>query len=311
MSADCYVAVVPPREEFLVLRGLRHRLLRWGPPAADPIVLLHGFQDCSDTFQFLVDALPRDWSFVGLDWRGFGGSEATGEPYWFPDYLADLEALLDALEAAAPAALAAPAAPRGWRIIGHSMGGNVASLYAGVRPARVSQLVSLEGFGLPRSQPTDAPVRYRQWLEQLRRPPRGSNYGSIAELAGLLARRDPRLPPAHAEFVARAWTRDPGPPLALHFDPWHRLVNPVLYRREETEACWREIAAPVLMVLGEESEYRPRLLEDGSDAAFRAHFRRLTLAALPRLGHMLHHEDPGAVAAVVGPWLRATAGQGA
>lgn len=303
MSAGCYVAAVPPREEFLELRGLRHRVLRWGPPDPDPIVLLHGFQDCSDTFQFLVDALPRDWSFVGLDWRGFGGSEGTGQSYWFPDYLADLEALLDALQSTAPAA------SRGWRIIGHSMGGNVASLYAGIRPERVSRLVSLEGFGLPRSVPADAPGRYRQWLDQLRRPPRGSNYGSVEELATLLARRDPRLPPAHAAFVARAWTREEGPPLALHFDPWHRLVNPVLYRREETEACWREITAPVLMVVGEESEYRPRLLEDGSDAAFRAHFRRLTIASLPAVGHMLHHEDPVAVAGVIEPWLRAAPAQ--
>ncbi len=146
-SSECYVAVVPPREEFLELRGLRHRLLRWGPPSAEPIVLLHGFQDCADTFQFLVDALPRDWSFIGLDWRGFGGSEPTGEPYWFPDYLADLEALLDVLDTGAP---------RAWRLVGHSMGGNIASLSAGIRPARVSQLVSLEGFGLPRSQPGDA-----------------------------------------------------------------------------------------------------------------------------------------------------------
>lgn len=301
MSAECYVAAVSPREEFLELRGLRHRLLRWGPPSADPIVLLHGFQDCSDTFQFLVDALPRDWSFVGLDWRGFGGSEATGESYWFPDYLADLDALLDALDAGAP---------RAWRLVGHSMGGNVASIYAGVRPARVAQLVSLEGFGLPRSQPGDAPGRYRQWLDQLRKPPRGSNYGSVGELADLLARRDPQLPRAHAAFIARAWTRDEGPPLRLHFDPWHRLVNPVLYRRDETEACWREITAPVLMVVGEESEYRSRLLEDGTDEAFRRHFRHADIARLPRLGHMLHHEDPVAVAAVVEPWLRAAVGQG-
>ena len=302
-SSECYVAVVPPREEFLELRGLRHRLLRWGAPSAEPIVLLHGFQDCADTFQFLVDALPRDWSFVGLDWRGFGGSEPTGEPYWFPDYLADLEALLDALDADAAADAAAPA-PRAWRLVGHSMGGNIASLYAGIRPARVSQLVSLEGFGLPRSQPGDAPGRYRQWLDQLRKPPRGSNYATVDDLAELLARRDPQLPRAHAAFIARAWTRDAGPPLRLHFDPWHRLVNPVLYRRDETEACWREIAAPVLMVVGEESEYRSRLLEDGTDESFRRHFRHADIARLPRLGHMLHHEDPVAVARVVEPWLR-------
>ncbi len=81
-------------------------------------------------------------------------------------------------------------------------------------------------------------------------------------------------------------------------------MNPVLYRRDETEACWREIAAPVLMVVGEDSEYRSRLLEDGTDESFRRHFRHADIARLPRLGHMLHHEDPVAVARVVEPWLR-------
>ena len=48
------------------------------------------------------------------------------------------------------------------------MGGNVASLYAGVRPERVARLVNIEGFGLPRMSSDQAPERYREWLEQLR-----------------------------------------------------------------------------------------------------------------------------------------------
>ena len=289
-----YQPIVPSRAEFLQVRGLRHRVLRWGPPVDDPLVLLHGFQDCSDTFQFLIDQLPRDWGFIGVDWRGFGGSESTGQPYWFPDYVADLEALLDALLPDRPVTL-----------VGHSMGGNVASLYAGIRPARVGRLVSLEGFGLPRSRPDQAPARYAEWLDQLKNPPRGSHYGSVGELAALLARRNPRLPRENAEFVAEAWTRDTGPPLQLHFDPWHRVVNPVLYRREETEACWRSITAPTLMVLGGQSEYRIRLMEGAQDDLFGPHFARLTVAMLPELGHMLHHEDPQAVARAMTEWFAA------
>ena len=43
-----------PREQFLQLRGLQHRMLQWGPVEAPPVFLLHGFQDCADTFQFFV-----------------------------------------------------------------------------------------------------------------------------------------------------------------------------------------------------------------------------------------------------------------
>jgi len=282
-----------PRGSRLTLRGLAHRVLEWGPRDAPPTVLLHGYMDCSDTFQFLVDALPDDRRFVALDLRGFGDSAAVGGPYWFPDYLADLEALLDAL---------APDGPV--RLVGHSMGGNIVLQYAGARPERVRSVVALEGFGLPRTAPEEAPGRVRRWLDELRAPPKGSRYDSVEQLAANLMRRNPRLPPAHAAFVAEAWTRpsaDGG--RELRFDPWHRLVNPVLYRREEIEAMWRAVAAPVLMVLGGGSDLLRRLGPDGEEAAYRAHLARVDVTTLPGLGHMLHHEDPRPVAAAIQGWL--------
>ena len=113
----------PARHETIRVRGLDIHLRRWGPaPAAGeaPVILLHGFQDTGDTFQFLVDAFERDWPLAALDWRGFGRSGWAQDGYWFPDYLADLDRLLDLLSPGGPA-----------RLVGHSMGGNVASLYAG------------------------------------------------------------------------------------------------------------------------------------------------------------------------------------
>ncbi|MCU0759396.1 MAG: alpha/beta hydrolase [Steroidobacteraceae bacterium] len=298
-AAAVYEAQVPARSEALELRGLAHRVLRWGPPSADPVLLLHGFLDCADTFQFLVDALPRDWSFVALDWRGFGGSGWNDAPYWFPDYLADLEALLERLGVDG----APPAAGRALRVIGHSMGGNVAALYAGIRPGRFRWLASLEGFGLRRTTPEDAPARYAEWLDQLREPVRQSRYESVAQLARVIGRRHARLPPAHAEFLARAWSRpQPDGGIELRADPWHRLANPVLYRREEAEACWRRVEVPVLLVCGTESEFHRRLGPDGSESYFGAIFRRFELANIPGAGHMMHHESPLAVARAITDW---------
>jgi pimeloyl-ACP methyl ester carboxylesterase len=286
-----------PRPGELSLRGLRHRLLRWGPDAPAPLVLLHGWTDTAATFQFLVDAFAAEHAIVALDWRGFGDSAWTHAPYWFPDYLADLDALLEAVSPGAPATL-----------IGHSMGGNVAALYGGIRPERVRAVVNLEGFGLKRTAPADAPDRYRRWLDELRKPPAFGRFGSRAEFAGMLARRNPRLGAERAAFVAECWTRpDADGRFAVSADPAHKLVNPVLYRREEAEACWRRCVAPVLMVFGGRSEFRASLGADASDEYFRALFPTLTLATIAEAGHMLHHEEPGALALLIEPWLAALA----
>lgn len=274
-----------PRHEQLSIRGLKHRLTWWGPLSAAPIVMLHGFQDCGDTWQFLVDCLPETWSLVAPDWRGFGGSEWAPGGYWFPDYLADLEALLDQLVPNVPV-----------RVISHSMGANIATLYCGIRPERLKWLVNLEGIGLARKAPDEAPGRYARWLDEIREPLVEGRYSSVQQLADALRRRNPRLTAARAEFVARAWTRQDDAGVRLAFDPRHRIVNPVLYRREEAEACWTRVRAPMLFIGGERSTHHERRLTDLNDELFERIFRDVKIVTLPGLGHMMHHEDPAAVA---------------
>jgi pimeloyl-ACP methyl ester carboxylesterase len=274
--------------EMLTVRGVRHRVTRWGDRTRDPIVLLHGWMDNGATWQFLVDALPDSWSFAAPDWRGFGESEWPAGDYWFADYYADLEALLDELVPDEPA-----------RIIGHSMGGNIAMTYGGVRPARLAWLVNLEGLGLPRTRPEAAPERYAEWLDQVREPARFTRYASIEALATSLAGRNPRLGLAKAEFVARAWTRVGPDGLELAADPRHRRINPTLYRREELEACWRRLRVPLLLMLGERSELRSRLGSDASEEYLRAIVPHAQLVTVAGAGHMLHHEEPQLTAAHV------------
>jgi pimeloyl-ACP methyl ester carboxylesterase len=253
-------------------------------------LLLHGFLDCGATWQFLVDCLPDTWSLVAPDWRGFGGSEWAPAGYWFPDYLADLEALLEVLVPNAPA-----------RLISHSMGANIAALYAGIRPNRLQWLVNLEGIGLRNSRPELAPTRYAQWLDELKEPLHEGRYRSVQHLAELLVKRNPRLRPDRALFVARAWTRDSdsGEGVQLAFDPRHRFVNPVLYRREEAEACWARVEAPMLFVAGGQSSFEGRRLADFAADKMQQLFRNVQIVTVPGVGHMMHHEDPQAIAAEV------------
>ncbi len=141
-----YLARQTARFEKIDLNHHTYHLRRWGNPNAPLLVLLHGWMDASPTFQFMVDALQEDWNIVAPDWRGFGHSAWNAGSYYFPDYLADLDALLTYLSPDAPVLVA-----------GHSMGSMVAALYAGIRPERVARLVSIEGFGLADASPEDAP----------------------------------------------------------------------------------------------------------------------------------------------------------
>jgi pimeloyl-ACP methyl ester carboxylesterase len=291
-SLTAYRVLREPRHEILRVRGLDIHLTRWGPEPSEsvsPIFLLHGWLDTGDTFQFMVDALRQDWPLVAPDWRGFGRSEWPQQGYWFPDYLGDLDALLDQLSPAAPA-----------RIVGHSMGGNIACTYAGIRPERVRSVVNLEGFGLARTSPAQAPARLRKWLEQLKTHSERRNYASFEELAGIIRFRYPRFSAAQAAFVAAAWGKlDDGGRVRLAGDPRHHWVNPVLYKREDTEACWRELRAPLLMLLGEASDILARLGADGTTEKFRAIFPHIEIARVAGAGHMLHIERPDLVAPLV------------
>ncbi len=277
-----------PWQEDIDVRGLRYRLTWWGERTSDPVVLLHGFLDSGATWQFLVDCLPDDWTLVAPDWRGFGDSEWAPGGYWFPDYFADLDVLLDTLVPQSRA-----------RVIGHSMGANVAKIYGGVRTQRLRWLVNLEGLGLARTRPDEAPQRYAKWLDELRDPFKEGRYASVGELASILRMRNPRLTRPTSEFLAQAWSRPVAPEgseVRLRFDPRHRLVNPILYRREEAEACWTRLEAPMLLVLGELSDIRKRDLPTMTNEDWHALFKRIHIVTIPDTGHMMHHEDPTSVA---------------
>jgi pimeloyl-ACP methyl ester carboxylesterase len=256
-------------------------------------VLVHGWGDTSETWQFVVDQLSPARTVVAMDMRGFGRTQRPDDGYWFPDYLADLDALLDHLSPAAPLDL-----------VGHSMGGNIVMLYAGVRPQRVRKVASLEAFGLPRTNVEQAPARYAEWLDDVKRGNTFAIYDTYEQFMRVLARRNPRTPPDRLEFVARSWAR-PGPDgrIELWADPKHKHVNPVLYQRDQAEACWRAIVAPTLLVLAEESELTKRMAGELGAEQLRSLFANLTMEMIRGAGHMIHHERPEETAALLERFL--------
>ncbi len=295
----------PAQPLRIPLRGLDHHILTWGDPRAPKLFLLHGWMDVGASFQFLVDAFAREWYAIAPDLRGYGRSAWQPQGYWFPDYVADLEALLDAF---------APGEPV--RLVGHSLGGNIVMHYAGARPARVRTLVSLEGFGIPAEEPAIAPKKLAAWLDALVAEHEFAPYSGLDAVADRLQKNNPRLARDKAIFLARYWAAlGPDGAARLTSDPRHKLPFPTAYRLEEAYAVWRAITAPVLWVAASESkipswlDQRPEG-EAGADtlAGIR---RRLThiphgrLVTIPEAGHMLHHDQPAAVAAAIESFVAA------
>ena len=285
----------PSRSHFHDIRGLRYHVRTWGEAHHPKLFLLHGWMDVSASFQFLVDEFRHDWHVIAPDWRGFGLTELAGGGYWFPEYYADLDALLDLYQPDAPAS-----------VVGHSMGGNVICAYAGIRPQRVRRLVTLEGLGLARTSADESPDRHARWLDELRNPPQMAPYRSFAAVARRLQRNNPRLSDERAEFLARHWARELGPGVVeLAGDPRHKTVNPYLFRIEEMLACWRRITAPVLLVTGKDSHAAGWLKDSAAQLAQRkAAFADFREVALDDCGHMLHHDQPRRLAHIIEDFLR-------
>ena len=251
------------------------------------LLLLHGFLDAASTWDLVAAPLAlAGYEVVAPDLRGFGASGRVpdGGYYHFPDYIADLEDLVRGL------------APKWLGVIGHSMGGGVATLFAGARPERVAKLVVMEGLG-PMSEPPELAVdRMRKWLadrEKISRAPRvlGSLDEATTRLAASHPRIDRELLRTRAERLVR--TNEAGE-LGWAWDPLHRTTAPTPFNAEVFASFVRAISCPTLFVGGGPLGWHPP-----DEASRLAGFARLERVDFEDAGHMMHWTAPEAVAAAI------------
>jgi len=293
----------PSRSEFVPIRHLRYHVLQWGTPSPEktPLVMVHGWMDVAASFQFVIDALKDDHWIIAPDWRGFGLTETPDvDHFFFPDYLADLDQLLDHY-----------VGERQVHLVGHSMGGHVATLFAGVRPERIQTLINLEGFGMPATRPTQAPTRLAKWMDELKALQQGDMdlrpYPSQEAVAQRLIKTNPRLGSDKAHWLAQHWAR----PNAQ--GEWrilghaaHKVVNPNLFKVDETQAIYERITAPTLCVVADSDSMSQWWKDSYTLDEFKrriAAVPHITHAVIENAGHMLHHDQPMKLAELIEDFL--------
>ena len=299
MIGRMYQVKRPSRSEFIPIRNLSYHVQIWGTPSPSktPLVLVHGWMDVAASYQFVVDALSHDHYVIAPDWRGYGQTASGGaDNFWFPDYLADLDFLLDHYSPNQPV-----------NLVGHSMGGNVVMLYSGVRPERIRRLVNLEGFGMPASTPDQAPVRYAKWMDELKKLHTGKMdlrpYDAASGVARRLMKTNPRLSADKADWLSRHWAHenDQGQWTILG-EPGHKLSNANLFRVEEVLALYARLSMPVLAV--EASDNSLDFWWKGKFTLDQYHERlkvvpQVEIARIDDAGHMMHHDQPEVLAALI------------
>ena len=272
------------------LRGIDYSIREWGDPSAPLLVLVHGHRDASITFQFVVDHFARDWHVVAPDWRGFGHSGWAPQGYWHQDYLADLDALLENLSPDAPV-----------RLAGHSLGGNISNLYAGVRPDRIARICSLDGFGLRTGSADDSPRHLHKFLAAWREPvPTARPYPDVEAMAERLMQANKKLDLPRALLLAANQHRVLADgSLVWSFDPAHSRPFATLHRVDEWAACWRNITAPALWIASGRV-FPPSMQSDSLTFEWRLEqLADVEYHRLENTSHNLHHDAPEQVAALV------------
>ena len=291
------------RSEFTRIRCLNYHVRIWGQPTEGqaPLVMVHGWMDVAASYQFVVDAFAQDRYIIAPDWRGYGLTEvAPVDNYWFPDYLADLDFLLDH-----------HAQRQAVDLVGHSMGGNIAMLYAGVRPERIRRLVNLEGFGMPVTQPSQAPGRYAKWMDELKTLHAGQmdlkTYDSVQGVARRLMKTNTRLDQHKADWLARHWARTNAcGQWEILGSPAHKVSNPYLYRVDEVLEVYQRITAPTLAVEASDNSLDQWFNGKFTLEQYHERLRQVADVRIERVadaGHMMHHDQPEILAGLIERFL--------
>jgi len=275
--------MAPPTSHSFISQRLRLNYFDWGNPDAPPLVLVHGSRDHARNWDWVAKRLRDRWHIIAPDLRGHGDSQWSSDgAYAMPGYIYDLAQLVRQLRLA-PVTL-----------IGHSLGGNIATRYAGIFPENVKRLVSIEGLGpspkaMAERLARPFAERMRVWVSAQRglahRLPR--RYESIEDATARMQESNRHLSPEQASHLTRhGVNQNEDGTYSWKFDPYLNIFPPVDVPAEEVERLWANVACPVLLVYGKQS-WASNPLEDGRAR----HFKNARVVMVENAGHWVHHDQ--------------------
>ncbi len=250
----------------IVARDLKLHYVDWGGQGLQPMLLLHGLQDCARSWDPFAAAVAPAYRVLALDHRGHGDSDwAPDGSYKLADYFGELTEFIDAIDL------------RDLVLIGHSAGGKNAFIYASTHPNRIDKLVIVDMDPEPYNPGSAAMFdRYRtesdEWddldavVERLRSREPMASEGRLHHNALVMTRETPE--------GKRVWKRDRA--LVLGYerpDAWGYLDN---------------ITCPTLLVRGAHSP----LLTGDIAVRMQERLPRCELVELDGGGHWGHEENP-------------------
>ncbi|RYD41444.1 MAG: alpha/beta hydrolase [Verrucomicrobiaceae bacterium] len=279
------MTILGPTSNTFYSQRLRLHYLDWGNPDAPPLILQHGGRDHCRSWDWVAEELRHDWHVICPDLRGHGDSAWSPEgQYGTVSYVYDFAQLIHTLDLEEVT------------IIAHSLGGNIATRYAGLYPDKVRKFVNIEGLGpspdVKSQMPSQgSPERLRNWIEDKRKA------------AGRSPKRYPTLEAAYARMKEENafLSDDQARHLTIHganrnedgtwswkFDNYLNVWSSIDMPPEELEKLWRAISCPILMLWGLKSFAS----SPGQDGRM-DYFQNATLIEYPDAGHWLHHDQLG------------------
>lgn len=279
------------REYNLALQGLNLHVTEWGDPQAWPVVMLHGIRGFGETFAGVAEALQPGTRVIAYDQRGRGRSDWDPAHNYHTDaYVADLAAVARLLGLAR------------FDLLGHSMGGINAIVFAARHPGRVRRLV-IEDAGPGAFEASEGATRIRKELATT-----PESFASWDEAATFMRALRPTVTEqARQQRLHSMLKQLPDGRFTWRYDHvgiTATRLNPDPTRRIDLAAAVKAIDCPTLVVRGGRSDYlQPEMVTrmQGLNPCIDA-------IEIPDAGHYVHDDQPILFASAVSRFFRREGG---
>jgi pimeloyl-ACP methyl ester carboxylesterase len=269
-----------PISHYFYSDRLKLQFWDYGQDGKPPLILVHGGLDHARMWDWVARSLREDYHVYAVDLRGHGNSAwAPGAIYSMVEYVLDLAVLIDII------------GKEPVRLVGHSLGGMIVFHYAGLYPARVHKVVSIEGLGFPEGHKIHGTLAHqmRRWIEAIRRTETRTarSYPNLESAVARMKEANPRLSDEvarHLTLHGTNWNADGS--ITWKFDNYLHTISPYGHDIAATADIFSQIACPAMLFWGTESfapvpEYDPRYLA----------IPNCRLVTVGNAGHWLHHDQ--------------------